>query len=259
MIKEFSRRKLLLHGRDIVLASALTYGISACSLSEKKVKTDWDKDLASFDNQGSAFIKKLSGKAVIGDISARTDAEVKSGDEVQVAGGGVVLLAMADNSLIKVTGRASLTMRLDSKGGGYFQIKRGSVLSAISRRKKRPYIYKGATAMVGVKGTVLFNHVFDGEETMDSRTPESATDYVCICHGNIDYVDPTDSRVVKSDTGFHHSAKFIGAKNGEMQFQKAGFLLNHSDQEIYDLIEEMEGEKLDRNWLELDSDSSGYD
>ena len=249
MKNEFSRRKLLAYGKDIVLASALTYGISACSTAESQVKSDWDKELAGFDKLGSARIKKLTGQATLNGKRAQSGIEVQSGDLIEVSGRSVVLLAMADNSLIKVKGRASLTMSLDSTGGGLFHLKRGSLLSAISRRKKRPYIIKGATAMVGVKGTVLFNHVFDSEAPMDSRTPESATDYVCICNGQIDFMNTTGSEVVSSDQGYHHSARFVGFSNGEMRFQKAGFLLNHSDKEIYDLIEEMEGEKLDRSWL----------
>ena len=256
MKNEFSRRKLLVYGKDIILASALTYGITACSPAVTQVKADWDKELAGLDKLGSARIKKVSGQAFINGKPFQTGLEVKSGDQVEVASRSVVLLAMADNSLIKVKGRATLTMTLDSSGGGLLQLKRGSLLSAISRRKKRPYIYKSATAMVGVRGTVLFNHVFDNEAPMDSRTPDSATDYVCICNGQIDYVDPNESRVVSSDRGYHHSARFVGSTNGQIQFQKAGFLLNHSDQEIYELIQQMEGEKLDTGWLMLNKTSS---
>lgn len=258
MKNEFSRRKLLVYGKDIILASALTYGIAGCSAAETQVKADWDKELVGFDKLGSARIKNLSGEATINKQKVQPGMAVKSGDMVEVAGGSVVLLAMADNSLIKVKGRASLTMTLDSAGGGLFQLKRGSLLSAISRRKKRPYIYKSATAMVGVRGTVLFNHVFDNEAPMDSRTPDSATDYVCICNGQIDYLDPKETRVVSSDRGIHHSARFVGSANGQMKFQKAGFLLNHSDQEIYDLIEQMEGDKLNTGWLMLDKKSDTY-
>ena len=258
MNNQFSRRKLLVFGRDIVLVSALTGVLPACSSLENQVKADWDMELAGLDKSGAARIKMLDGSAWINGKNALVNARIKSNDQVTVAGGGVLLMAMADNSLIKIKGKASLTMTLDSGGGGYFEIKKGSLLSAISRRKRRPYIIKGATAMVGVKGTVLFNHVFDNTEIMDSRTPQSATDYVCICHGNIDYVDPADTTVVKSDTGYHHSASFVSAGSGQMEFQKAGFLLNHSDQEIYDLIEQMEGEKLDRRWLMLDRKTDHY-
>ncbi len=64
----------------------------------------------------------------------------------------------------------------------------------------------------------------------------------------MDYLDQKQQPFF-DDSAKHHSARFLIPGENQLELRKTRFLLNHSDKQIYELIQKMEGIKHNHRWL----------
>ncbi|MDH4225440.1 MAG: hypothetical protein OEW12_07320, partial [Deltaproteobacteria bacterium] len=111
------------------------------------------------------------------------------------------------------------------------------------------YAVQGHTATLGIKGTVFYREVRpaagSNSKTNNNHTPQ---EYICLCHGEADYMDPDSLAVMmRRETAIHHKA-VLASKTKHIQLQDAG-MENHTDQEIHDLIQLQSQPRHDESWL----------
>jgi len=248
--QELTRREVLVISKNTIIVSALTAGVLPLFTPQAVLALDWKEVFQKKYEGGHAEIVGLTGKAFANETSLHLKQQLNNGVHIQVAENSELLLSLPDHSILKITGEAELTLQIDTQGGGVINLILGAMLAVISSSKKKRYLIQTPTATLGVKGTVLFRNVFGAKEKPDSRVPENASDYVCICNGSLDYLTP-DAQLIQSDQAHHHSAYFLLPDNKQLTLQKAPFLFRHSDQGINHVIDSMTGKKHDRSWLEL--------
>ncbi len=255
-VQHIKRREFLMFGRNALVMSALSGGLAACAKSGSPLVVDWSKIMSQLNQNGGTTVRKVIGTGMAGRTPLSANQFITAGTRISVDSDSQLFLELADYSVLKISGKASLTLNLDKQSGGELDVHYGSLLAAITPRGRRRYIIKGTAAMIGVKGTVCFIHVFEGSDLKDTRIPTDTTDYFCLCNGLIDFLNPANSQLVWSDKATYHNARLVKPVSDGITLQKTGFLLNHSDKEILELIDLMKGKKLDRHWLRLGN--NGY-
>ena len=245
--RRVSRRNFIRVSSFVVLYPAIQSPFLSCAAFRPNEKVDWSKAENTSDRGGIMTVKEINGNAYLNGSILKPTAIIKSGQTVEVTS-GFLHASLPDGSLIKLSQQASLTVDLDSERGGTLTLNKGALLSVIRKSKRKPYFIRNASALIGVKGTVVFTEVLTSGQKKTSTFPSNATDYFCNCNGSIDYLNP-NKVFQKSSVSDYHEASFLIPKGNNIQFKRAGFLLNHSDDEIYNLIQTMEGKKHDTNWL----------
>lgn len=254
---QLSRREILLFsGRAITITtiSAVVNSLLPNSTEAIDWKSFWNKN----KNKGVATVISIKGLAFSEREQIRKTSIVESGKEIIVYKRGELILRLPDGSLLKVRGYTRMTLDLDSLSGGWIDLAVGAVLGVIKPKRKLPYLVRSQSAVIGIKGTVFYREVFDKEQPLDSKIPQTASDYFCVCNGALDILEKQKGDILKSEAAEHHRAFFIIPKEKHVTFESAGFLLNHSDREIHQVIQKMEGEKYRTDWLELSNEESKY-
>ncbi|MBU3917719.1 hypothetical protein KKA14_19500, partial [bacterium] len=119
------------------------------------------------------------------------------------------------------------------------------------------YLIRNSSAVIGIKGTVFYTQVLSEEDKEEGRIPQEASDYFCLCDGDIDFLTK-EFDTLKSEKATYHNGFFLLSNQGEINFKKADFLLNHSDSEIIDLIKNMKGEKHRIDWIQSNRGKSRH-
>lgn len=256
---EMNRRGVLLFGRNMLLTSLLLGLPAACSISRSDRDEKWQGTLQPVDGKGRATVRKLSGSVT---ADSRTLAEgdtLSSGAIVTLATASRLVLALPDRSVLQLKEASRLKLDLDSDQGGDLTLHYGSLLSVItSRRRSRYYRIKGAAAQIDVKGTVSFLQTFKPGSDRDADIPGRATDYFCICNGEIDYLNPAGNRREKTLNTDYHKPYFLYPEGNRIGFIETDQLLNHDDREIAELISQMKSPKHDTRWLKTYGHDASY-
>lgn len=248
-----NRRTFLEISSGVIAGSMLGLPLLSCSSSTPTPPpVDWSQAIQTYTFTGKAILKEIEGVAFINTKKAYPGDNLNSYDELFVRKKSIVYVTLQDSSIFKVKGPSHIIFQLDKTSGGIIQLKAGSLLSVVPRRKKRPYILKMASVAIGIRGTVCFSHVINKQSPPIKKAPDNATDYFCICNGNIDYLDQTHTTITSAEAE-HHNAFFIEPGPEHIKLSSAGYLYDHDDTEIYNLIEKMEGEKHPQDWLVPDT------
>jgi hypothetical protein len=248
------RRRFIRLGAYLTIMPLLGLDQFACSRSAPAEITDWHLMSEAGDGNGKLIIDQVEGEALLNGSPLRPGMEIPGGQSIDVRS-GIVLASLPDQSIIKLSQRALLSAVLDSQKGGILQLQRGGLLAVVRKSTAKPYLVRNASALVGVKGTVFYTQVLSAAEKVSNSLPQAATDYFCICNGDIDILTADFSKI-KSDSAVHHNAYFFMPQSSELTIKRVGFLLNHSDLEISNLIKRMKGAKHNTNWLF--PEKSGY-
>lgn len=250
--QSISRRRFIKLGSSVIVIPLLGFNTTACRYLIPPVIDNWDELSEAGDSQGELVIERVEGQVQSEGAVLNPGDRIPSGQMV-VLKSGYVFASLPDQSMIKLSNKAELTVDLDSQKGGVLNLKRGGLLAAVRKSTVKPYLVRNASAMIGVRGTVLFTQVLMPEDKEDRRIPESATDYFCICNGKIDFLTQSMSRV-RSDRAVYHNAYFLKPDGEAFELNRAGFLLNHSDDEIKEVIMGMKGPKLPTRWMNRDKE-----
>jgi len=244
-----SRREILTFFPKALALTALSLASSSVILPQKVDAVDWTRFWGTPSKTGQASVIQVRGRVKVGRSTLRRGMKVDSGVEVIVFKGAELLLRLPDESVLKMRGYTRMVLELDSNSGGLFKLIVGSMMGVINPIKERPYLIKGPTATIGVKGTVFFHEVFDENNRDDKRIPREATEYFCVCNGAVDFLQPQRGNLLKSQKAHHHQAYFLSPAGRKVKFKKANFMLDHSDPEIYQAIQQMRGKKHKTGWL----------
>jgi len=239
------RRDFIKIGSGIIIYPLIATPFS-CTTPDPP-KTNWRSEEHSSDHLGQLRIIDVNGLASFDGKPLAPGMSISKGQLLTV-NSGHVHAALPDGSMVRLSQKAEISVDLDSKEGGLIEVKNGAVLSVVRPRRKRPVLLKMASAVIGVRGTVCFAQVINEEDKQNPKIPKNATDYFCLCNGEIAYLNSTlDS--VKLDKSEYHSAKFLIPEKSGLVFKDAGLLLNHTDSEIKTLIDLMPGAKHPSDWL----------
>ena len=241
------RRKFIVIGSQLLLIPLIGSGLNACGQFLGSEPVDWISLNQSNDHAGEILIESLKGTALVGNRALQEGKRIKNREVIQLKS-GIVFASLPDGSVLKLSNQAIVEFDIDSKKGGIITLKKGGLLAAIRKSPRQPTLIKNASALVGIKGTVFYTQVLTDKDKQNPAIPKNASDYFCICNGTIDYLNQ-QWIPQKTSRGIHHNAYFLKPKSQNLDFQYANWLLNHSDDEILELINTMKGEKHKTNWL----------
>ncbi len=244
-----SRRQWFHQIGDMTIFSFIMVGLSACTVKPVAKYKEWAQKAKNRDTEGEARINGLSGKGTLNGRELNTNDKIPSGENVILHKNSQMFIKLPDNSVLKIKGEAKFTLSLGSKEGGILNLEYGSLLAVIKKKRRRKYLFRGALAVVGIKGTVFFGYVLKKGETPPVEFPNNSTEYFCLCNGKADYISESSKNIMMTDESYHHNSYFIGQDNKGPKFIPAEVVIEHSDKEIEELIETMEGEKHDKQWL----------
>lgn len=246
-VSQISRRQMISLSSAIALIPMLGLSLSSCRYLFPSEIDNWEALSTASDGQGTLRLEKLDGEARIGARNLTSGSIIGRNETIELHS-GTALLSLPDKSVIKLSRGAVLSSDLDSRKGGVLTLKKGGILAVVDKSRRKPYLLRNASAVIGIKGTVFYSQVLSSEDRKQGRIPESATDYFCLCNGQMDILVDDFARV-KSDRAEYHNAYFLQAINNSLDIKPAGFLLNHSDDEISDVIREMPRWKHRTDWL----------
>ncbi|MBT4290501.1 MAG: hypothetical protein HOD92_24500 [Deltaproteobacteria bacterium] len=239
---KLSRRHFLKLTAGLTITTGIGSTINSCS-----TPYDWQNSLLNNDHSGHLTVNEIIGMAKINGKKIYRGNKLANNADISLLQ-GMLRLSLPDKSIIELNHKATIKVDLDSKTGGMIHHKKGALLSVIQKKTHRPLIIKSADVQFGIRGTVCFTQILSDEDKLNSRVPQKANSYFCICNGAMDYLDQ-QSQPFSKDRANHHSAHFLIPGKNQLELQKTRFLLNHSDEHIYELIQKMEGKKHDTRWL----------
>lgn len=239
---KLSRRYFLHLTTGFTITTGINFSLNSCS-----APYDWQSSLLNNDHSGYLTVSEITGVAKVNGKEIYQGNKLANNSEISLLQ-GMMRLSLPDKSIIELNHKAAIKADLDSTTGGMIHHKKGALLSVIQKKTRRPLIIKSVDAQFGIRGTVCFTQILSDEDKLNSRVPQKANSYFCICNGSMDYLDHNQQQFF-DDKAKHHSARFLIPENDQLKLQKTRFLLNHSDQQIYELIQKMEGKKHDDRWL----------
>ncbi|MBU2515805.1 FecR family protein [bacterium] len=249
--KTVTRRRFIKVGSQLIIFPLFGTQINSCGKLLTPQLVEWTSLVQTNDHAGEIIIDAVEGDAMVNNVSVVKGLKLKNGVTLELKT-GVVFMSLPDGSVLKLSKKATVEFDVDSRKGGIIILKQGGLLAVVRKSTQKPYLIRNASALVGIKGTVFYTQVLSPEDKQQSNIPDDASDYFCICNGIIDYLDQ-QWNLQKTSKGVHHMAYFLKTNGQNIDFEYAGWLLNHSDDEIYKLIETMKGEKHPTDWIQGDS------
>lgn len=196
-------------------------------------------------------VKAVKGMAFAGERPLAVGDPVHSGDVVRVSGQGQVVITLADRSIFTISGNTTLEVVLERMGEGLLRLISGTLLAAVPSGNRMVVV--GPVAAIGIKGTVFFREVLEPGRVMAEgpmgpvKLPEGAKDYFCTCHGETEFMPARGQPPFLTDRGIYHSAHFLDARRPGVVHKAP--MLDHSDQQIRDLVALQDGPQHDLSWL----------
>jgi hypothetical protein len=236
------RRSFLKLATGLTITGGLNIALNSCSMPY-----DWQNSLLNNDHSGYLTVTEIEGLAKVNGKKIFKGNILANNSDIKLST-GKLRLSLPDLSIIELNHKASIKADLDSIAGGKIHHRKGSLLSIIQKKTPKPIIIKSADAQFGIRGTICFTQILSNEEKLNSLVPKKANSYFCICNGSMDYLNRYQQQF-KQDKASHHSAHFLIPGTNQLEFQKTKYLLNHSDELIYQLIQKMVGKKHDDSWL----------
>ena len=228
-------------------------GLSAAmGLPREANALDWSSLMGGKREGGTGRVKRLEGVAFSNTRALRENDEVQHGDQIRVPKGSTLVLSLSDDTIFRLVGEAVLNLDIGTRKSGILSLVRGAMLTVMPPGNR--YLVQTSTATIGVKGTVFFNQTFaPGERTAtnwDDRQiaiPEGATNYVCLCVGEIDYLLPGAAEPFMEGSSSFHNAYYVNEANANPLVRAP--LINHRDSDIAMLIDLQDGPKHESDWL----------
>ncbi len=253
-LSHLNRRSFIKVGSSAVLYPFLFFGIGSCGLIGSPV--DWKTKDLSVDDKGQLEILQVDGTAVSEAEELKPGVRIESRRTIELKE-GVLVASLPDNSIIKLSKNAVVTFKLDSRQGGTMHLRKGGMLAVVNKSRAKPYLIRTANAMIGVKGTVCYSNILTREELEEFSIPGPSADYFCLCNGGIDFLNEGLDQL-KSDRSDYHNPYFIRPGKERAFIEPTDNLINHTDEEIFELIQRMKGRKHETGWLSLKDEAGSY-
>ena len=247
-----SRRVFLAEGSRFVTLGGLAMLATALGLPAAAIGQDWGTLSRQSLRGGSGVVKSIRGSASAGGRPLTLGAQVNSGEKITTAVGAVVILSLSDNTIMRINGNTSLQLEIGANRSGIFKLTVGSLLTVMPTRNR--YLVQLPTAVVGIKGTVFFQQIYHPGETtavgMEQKRytiPEGVREYFCLCNGAADFVEKGSMGTFFSDKAEHHNSYYIDPSRPNPLVKAP--MVNHSDEQISQLIDLQDGPKHDSGFL----------
>ena len=250
-----SRRFFLAEGtRLFTMAGVGGALIGGLGLADEAQAQGWRSLFRRTPKGGHGNVKKMIGEASAGGRRLKVGARVESGEEIRVARQGMMILSLADNTIFRINGEARFQMHTSKRRRtGFFRLLLGSILTVMPRRNR--YLVQMPSASIGIKGTIFFHQIYGEEEFFASdyggkvvALPEGITEYFCLCNGLADFLKTDEEKAFFSDVSKYHNSYYIDPRQAKILVKAPQ--LNHTDDEILELIEFQEGPKHDTQWID---------
>lgn len=261
----FPRRYFLAEGTRLMAMGGLGAMLAGLGLPGEAAAQDWLSLLRGRREGGHGIVKKLVGRASATGRALQVGSRVESGEQVRVAGKSWMILSLSDNTILRANGEARFSLEISTRRTGLFRLLVGSLLAVMPRGNR--YLVAMPTTTVGIKGTVFFHQIYHPDERLaldpngkPVSIPPGIGEYFCLCNGQADFMrsefmQGDEARGFFSDDSIYHNSYYIDPRR-ENPLVKAP-QLNHTDEQILELIDRQDGPKHDSRWI--DSYRSGYD
>jgi len=248
-----TRRFILANGSRLITLGSLGALIGAGCKPRGSQAQDWTALARENPSGGFGTVKELTGEATAAGRKLAQGGRVESGEEIQVAPKGLMILSLSDNTILRINGDTTLVLQIGANRTGFFRLLVGSLLTVMPTRNF--YLAHLPTAVVGIKGTVFFQQVFHPEERfaagMENRRyeiPEGVREYFCLCNGAVDFLNTGDLRAFYSDNARHHNSYYLDPRQSGKLIKAP--MVNHDDTQIRQLIRLQEGAKHTSDFLD---------
>ena len=250
---EFPRRYFLAEGTRLLAMGGLGAMLEGLALPGEAAAQDWLTLLRSRQEGGHGIVKKLVGRASAPGRALRVGSRVESGEQVRVAGKSWMILSLSDNTILRANGEARFSLEISTRRTGLFRLLVGSLLAVMPRGNR--YLVAMPTTTVGIKGTVFFHQIYHPDERLaldpnenPVKIPPGIGEYFCLCNGQADFMRGGQARQFFSDDSNYHNSYYIDPRR-ENPLVKAP-QLNHTDEQILELIDRQSGPKHDSRWID---------
>ncbi|MEE8433838.1 MAG: FecR domain-containing protein [bacterium] len=249
-----SRRFFLAEGtRLFTMAGVGGALISGLGVTDEASAQGWRSLFRRTPEGGHGRVKKVQGEATAAGRPLKVGDRVESGEEIRVGKQGTMILSLADNTIFRINGEAKFQVHTSQRRRtGFFRLLLGSILTVMPRRNR--YLVQMPSASIGIKGTIFFHQIYGEEEFFASdyggkivALPEGISEYFCLCNGLADFLKTDEDKAFFSDVSKYHNSYYIDPKNSKILVKAPQ--LNHTDDDILELIEFQEEPKHDSRWI----------
>ena len=250
-----SRRFFLAEGtRLFTMAGVGGALIGGMGLADEAAAQGWRSLFRRTPEGGHGSVKKMIGEASAAGRPLKVGDRVESGEEIRVGKGGTMTLSLADNTIFRINGEARFQMHTSKRRRtGFFRLLLGSILTVMPRGNR--YLVQMPNASIGIKGTIFFHQIYGEEEFFATdyggrvvALPEGITEYFCLCNGLADFLKPDEEKAFFSDVSKYHNSYYIDPRQSKILVKAPQ--LNHTDDDILELIDFQEGRKHDSQWID---------
>ena len=206
--------------------------------------------------EGRGIVVALEGSAWVDGRKARLGESVLEGEVVRGSPEASLVLRFTDNSLVKLKGEFEFLVD-SGKSSSVWALIKGGLLAIVTRGSR--YSLATPTAVLGIRGTVFYYEVIR-RKTLSRASgavipvmgkvpspPPDATEYLCLCNGQVVPSSPTIDRG-KEIVSQYHNSFFVYPEREGLKLVSA-FLWNHTDREILDLAKHQEQPRHDMEWI----------
>ena len=247
-----TRRYFLAEGTRLFAVGSLTALLACLGLPTSIHAQDWRALLRGRPRGGEGKVKELKGSATAAGQPLAVGKRLKSGEEIRVAAKSRLIIALSDNTIFRVNANTVVTLEMSRRRTGFFRLLVGSLLTVMPRGNQ--YLVHMPTTTIGIKGTVFFHQIYrPGEkEATDAKAkvvklPEGINEYFCLCNGLADFLQGDEATAFFSDVSAYHNSYYIDPTRPNPLVRAPQ--LNHTDQQILELINLQDGPRHDTAWL----------
>ena len=247
-----TRRHLLAVGTRLTVAGSLGALFTGLGYPQPAQGETWARLFSQNHEGGYGKVKSLLGRASANGRELFAADRVASGERIVVAPKSRLILALSDNTIMRINANTSVELEIGAHRTGLFRLLVGSLLTVMPTGNR--YLAHMPTTVIGIKGTVFFQQIFHPGERValnerKSRVilPEGISEYFCLCNGEADYLDPQATKLNFRDRSQYHNSYYIDPTRPEVMVKAPQ--LNHTDAQIRELISQQEGEKHDASFM----------
>ena len=209
-MERIDRREFLRLGAGIFTAALFTKVPLSLFPSQDRAQEQWVAP-------DSARVSYLTGRLLVNGVGVEQGAEVYEGDVLQTKEDSEADIEIRSYAIFHM--KPDTTVEIDDifQSAGV-TVKKGWFLTIV--RSGKSFSVTTPMVLAGVRGTVLFVNVLDEKRI-----------YLCDCNGNVDLLEPSSRRRLKSIESEYHSAFNLKKTGSGVQITRAG-LFYHHDRDI---------------------------
>lgn len=250
---KISRRFFLAEGARLITYGSLGGLAAAMAWPGRAHGQDWGALFRSRPTGGHGTVKDLRGQASAAGRPLAAGARVASGEQIRVGPNSRLILSLSDHTILRINAGTVVSLEVGVSRTGFFRLLVGSLLTVLPTGNR--YLVHLPTATVGIKGTIFFQQIYAPGETVavdrdQGRVtiPEGIGEYFCLCNGLADFMGKLETTPFFSDDSYYHNSYYIDPRLPNPMVPAPQ--LNHTDEQIRDLIRRQDGPKHNTAFLD---------